>query len=108
MTQNTHFINGQWLVGKGQTMSSTDPAKNILVWEGKAASTEQVEQAVKAARTAFIEWSQRSFDSRLAVVKTFASLLEENKTEFAHVIAKETGKPQWETATEVAAMIGKV
>ncbi len=108
MTQNTHFINGQWLTGEGQAMSSIDPAKNVSVWEGKTASPAQVDQAVVAARAAFVEWSLRSFESRLAILKEFVRLLEENKTEFAHIIAKETGKPQWESATEVGAMIGKV
>jgi succinylglutamic semialdehyde dehydrogenase len=108
MSQQTHFINGHWLMGEGEQMSSIDPAKNVPVWSGNTASVDQVDTAITAAREAFIEWSFNSFDTRLAIVKKFASLLEENKTEFAHIIAKETGKPQWETATEVGAMIGKV
>jgi succinylglutamic semialdehyde dehydrogenase len=108
MSQNTHFINGQWLTGEGQQMTSTDPAKNLVVWTGNTASPSQVDSAVSAARDAFIEWSFSSFEHRLAIAKKFASLLEENKTEFAHIIAKETGKPQWETLTEVGAMIGKI
>ena len=99
MSQNTHFINGQWLTGEGQQMTSTDPAKNLVVWTGNTASPSQVDSAVSAAREAFIEWSFSSFEHRLAIAKKFASLLEENKTEFAHIIAKETGKPQWETLT---------
>lgn len=108
MSQQTHFINGQWLAGEGEQMSSTDPAKNVQVWSGNTASAGQVDNAITAAREAFIAWSFSAFDTRLAIVKKFASSLEEHKTEFAHIIAKETGKPQWETATEVGAMIGKV
>ncbi|MFT5670649.1 MAG: succinylglutamic semialdehyde dehydrogenase [Glaciecola sp.] len=108
MSQNTHYIDGQWLAGDGEHMSSVDPAKNEIVWTGKTASTQQVNAAVMAARKAFVEWSLLTFAARLAIVKNFASLLAEHKTEFAHIIAKETGKPQWETATEVGAMIGKV
>lgn len=107
MTHSTHFINGDWLEGQGPSFDSIDPAKNQSVWQGNAASAEQVEQAVMAARGAFVEWSLSEFASRLAIVKRFATLLEDNKTELAHIIAKETGKPQWETATEVGAMIGK-
>jgi succinylglutamic semialdehyde dehydrogenase len=108
MSQNTHYINGQWLQGDAEQMSSIDPAKNQVVWSGNSASAEQVNMAVQAAKEAFIEWSLTSFDTRLAIVKKFAILLGEHKIEFAHIIAKETGKPQWETATEVGAMIGKV
>jgi succinylglutamic semialdehyde dehydrogenase len=38
----------------------------------------------------------------------FARLLERDKTELAAIIARETGKPRWETLTEVQAMINKV
>jgi succinylglutamic semialdehyde dehydrogenase len=107
MSKNTQYINGQWLSGEGQEMSSTDPAKNEIIWSGNTASSKQVDTAVSAARKAFIDWSFLPFESRLAFVKKFTSLLEENKTEFAHIIAKETGKPQWEALTEVGAMIGK-
>ena len=108
MAHTTHFINGQWLAGNGEPMESIDPAKNQVVWQGQTASEEQVDDAVQAARNAFIEWSMSSFESRLAIAKKFAELLGENKTEFAKIIAKETGKPEWETATEVGAMMGKI
>ena len=108
MTTNTHFIGGQWISGTGHPIASIDPAKNTEIWTGISASQTEVDEAIKAARSAFSEWSQRSFESRLAVVKAFAEQLTENKQALALSIAKETGKPLWETATEVAAMIGKV
>lgn len=103
----THFINGQWHAGEGESFASIDPAKNQCVWQGNAASAEQVNIAVYAARNAFANWSMTDFETRLAIVKQFVGLLETHKLDLSKVIAKETGKPQWETATEVAAMIGK-
>ncbi len=38
----------------------------------------------------------------------FAALLEAHKAELTEVIARETGKPRWEAATEVTAMINKI
>lgn len=108
MANTTHYINGQWIAGSGDNMDSIDPAKNQIVWQGQTATSEQVNSAVQAARDAFVEWSMTSFDSRLAIAQKFAKLLGENKAEFAKIIAKETGKPEWETATEVGAMIGKI
>ena len=105
--QTTHFINGQWCAGLGASFNSIDPAKNKTVWQGKAASTQQVEDALKAAREAFVTWSFSDFNTRLDLVKHFVALLEKNKDELTHIIAKETGKPIWESATEVGAMIGK-
>lgn len=102
------FINGEWLAGAGVAMESIDPAKNQVVWHGQAATAEQVDAAMTAARQAFPAWAALDFSERLAIVKRFAELLDENKEHLAHVIAKDTGKPLWETRTEVAAMVGKV
>ncbi|MCC2617395.1 succinylglutamate-semialdehyde dehydrogenase [Aestuariibacter halophilus] len=108
MTTQAHFIGGQWIAGQGHDITSVDPAKNLPIWSAKSASPEQVDAAVNAARDAFVAWSDMGFEARLAIVKRFAELLEENKPALTKVIAQETGKPEWETATEVAAMIGKV
>ncbi len=45
---------------------------------------------------------------RQVVVERFAGLLERNKGELTAIIARETGKPRWEAATEVTAMINKI
>lgn len=108
MTTQTHFIAGQWLEGEGHPINSVDPAKKQVIWQGNSASTTQVDAAIKAARQAFIAWSDFSFDERLVFVKRYAELLTQHKEELALIIARETGKPLWETATEVAAMVGKI
>jgi succinylglutamic semialdehyde dehydrogenase len=104
----THYINGDWVVGQGHDIKSQDPAKNTTIWQGLSADIEQVSEAIEAARAAFVDWSALAFEQRLDIIRRFAELLGENKESLAHDIARETGKPLWETATEVAAMIGKV
>jgi succinylglutamic semialdehyde dehydrogenase len=108
MTGSTHFINGSWVAGEGHPITSVDPAKNQTIWSGLSASSTQVDTAVKAARAAFPSWSLKTVDERLSVIKRFGELLGENKQDLAKVIARETGKPEWETATEAGAMIGKI
>ncbi|MBU3002267.1 succinylglutamate-semialdehyde dehydrogenase [Paraglaciecola arctica] len=108
MNQHTHFIAGNWHAGEGHDIHSIDPAKKNIIWQAKSASQKQVDVAVEAARSAFVSWSNLTFDARLAYVKKFAELLGENKQVLALSIAQETGKPLWETATEVGAMIGKI
>ncbi|ASG64914.1 succinylglutamate-semialdehyde dehydrogenase [Idiomarina piscisalsi] len=108
MTNSIQFINGAWEAGEGQKFDSVDPARNEVIWSGESASANQVEKAVMAAREAFPEWADKSVDERLAICKKFSELLEENKEHLARTMAKETGKPVWETRTEVGAMIGKV
>jgi succinylglutamic semialdehyde dehydrogenase len=108
MTDTTHYIDGKWIAGLGHTIDSVDPAKNQVIWSAKAASEAQVNDAVAAARAAFPSWSLKTVEERLSIIKKFAELLAENKQSLAKIIAKETGKPEWETATEAAAMMGKI
>jgi succinylglutamic semialdehyde dehydrogenase len=102
------LINGSWVDGEGTAFESINPARNEVVWQGHAATDNQVDAAVMAARQAFPNWADSTVEERLVVIKRFAELLEQNKAEFAQIIAEETGKPLWETATEVGAMIAKV
>ena len=76
---NVQFINGQWQAGLGHDVNSLNPARNEVIWQGKTASPEQVEQAISSARTAFETWSTISFDERVSIVTKFAELLGENK-----------------------------
>ncbi|WP_448567168.1 succinylglutamate-semialdehyde dehydrogenase [Thalassotalea ganghwensis] len=108
MTHPIQLINGQWLEGQGHDVSSKNPATNDIIWQGKSASKEQVEQAILAARQAFTSWSRTPLEERIALATKFAEVLSDNKEELAITIAQETGKPLWETRTEVGAMIGKV
>ncbi|PTB84910.1 succinylglutamate-semialdehyde dehydrogenase [Pseudidiomarina aestuarii] len=108
MSEQNLFINGEWVAGAGDSFKSIDPARDEVVWEGKAATEEQVERAIYAAREAFVAWADKDFSERLSICQKFAELLEANKQELALTIAQETGKPVWETLTEVGAMIGKV
>ncbi|MFB9137196.1 succinylglutamate-semialdehyde dehydrogenase [Vibrio olivae] len=104
----THWIAGQWVEGQGEQLHSTSPYNEQTVWQGKAASAIQVDQAVSAARHALIEWKRLSFEQREKVVLTFAELVKTNSEQIAEIIAQETGKPLWETRTEAAAMAGKI
>ena len=108
MSNAIQLINGTWQAGLGHEITSLNPAKNEVIWQGKTATTAQVDNAVTSARTAFEAWSNQSIETRIAVATKFAELLAENKEAFATTIAQETGKPLWETRTEVGAMVGKI
>lgn len=103
-----HYINGNWLAGEGAVIESIDPAKNTVIWSGKAASPAQINNAIHAARSAFSQWGSLSVDTRIEHVLAYAEQLKANQDLLAHTIAIETGKPLWETATEAAAMVGKI
>jgi succinylglutamic semialdehyde dehydrogenase len=107
-TTGQHFIGGQWIDGAGALLQSVDPAKNTIIWQGQAATAPQVDQAYQAARAAFEAWADFDFADRTAVVRAFGQQLNDHKEALALCIASETGKPLWESRTEVAAMIGKI
>ncbi|WP_404392911.1 succinylglutamate-semialdehyde dehydrogenase [Pseudoalteromonas phenolica] len=107
-THAAQFINGEWLAGQGEAFSSLNPANNEVIWQANSATAEQVDTAVKSAREAFYSWGDMTFEARLEIVKRFAEQLKENSEELAIAIAKETGKPLWETRTEAGAMVGKI
>ena len=89
-------------------MKSVNPATGEVIWEGAAASSAQVHEAVETARGAFVSWARKSLQERLEIIERFREIVENRKEEFAEIISQETGKPRWDALTEVGAMIGKV
>lgn len=87
--------------------SKQDPVNLKVVWQGEAADAGQVAEAVAAARRVPVP-ARLPFAARQAIVEKFAALLEASKAELTAVIGAETGKPRWEAAGEVTAMINKV
>lgn len=105
---STLYIAGAWQAGQGEAFESLNPVTQQLIWSGRGANAQQVDAAVDAARLAFPAWATRSLEERIGVLETFAVSLKDHADELAHCIGEETGKPLWESATEVTSMINKV
>lgn len=88
--------------------SSTNPATGEIVWRGRAASASEVDESVQRARHVFGEWSQRTLDERILILRAYAVALERRKANLAEMISREVGKPTWEALTEVQSMAAKV
>ena len=108
MSTTTQLINNQWQSGLGHDFTSVNPSNGETIWQGKTASKEQVNDAIAAARKAQFAWAQTPISERITVLENFVAQLQAHSEEFATIIARETGKPLWETRTEVGAMTGKV
>jgi succinylglutamic semialdehyde dehydrogenase len=87
---------------------STDPATGEVVWRGPIADADAVDAAVAAARAAQPAWEARRLKDRVEVLHRYANKVRDRGEELATTIAKETGKPHWETKTEVTSVINKV
>lgn len=105
---STLYIAGAWQNGQGEAFESLNPVTQQVLWAGNGANAEQADAAVKAARLAFPAWAKRSFEERLSVLEAFAASLKSHADELSRCIGEETGKPLWESATEVTSMINKV
>ncbi|MFO2465889.1 succinylglutamate-semialdehyde dehydrogenase [Pseudomonas sp. 15FMM2] len=105
---NSLYIAGSWLAGQGERVESLNPVTQQVLWAGNGATVEQVESAVQAARQAFPAWASRPLEERISVLETFADTLKRRGDEIARCIGEETGKPLWESATEVTSMANKI
>ncbi|HEX5258051.1 MAG TPA: succinylglutamate-semialdehyde dehydrogenase [Sphingomicrobium sp.] len=88
-----------------ETLVSTNPATGELVWSGEIGDAAA---EVAAARAAWPAWAAHSHAYRIEAVRRFANVVRKKETEFAELIAHETGKPFWEARTEVGAVVNKV
>ncbi|MFP5357752.1 MAG: succinylglutamate-semialdehyde dehydrogenase [Gammaproteobacteria bacterium] len=102
------YIQGQWQTGSGAWFSRRNPANDAELWRGRAADEADVDAAFRAARQAFSSWSTLDLASREDHLRRYAARLEGAQAELAEAIAREVGKPRWEAAIEVTAMIAKV
>lgn len=89
----------------GSTLISTEPATGEELWSGTIGDAAA---EVAAARSAWAEWAAHSNAYRIEAVRRFANVVRKKEVEFAELIARETGKPLWETKTEVGAVVNKV
>jgi len=104
----SHFIGGEWIEGAGEEFVSTDPATAEVIFEGRLATPEEVHTAVTAAINSFENWANKTTADRVAYLETFRERLIAHKDDLSEAISLETGKPLWESATEVDAIIGKI
>jgi len=102
------LINGEWRDGAGAEFSSFDPSTGETSWAGAAAARMQVTDAVQAARAAFEGWALTPLGDRINIARRYRDIIKRDGEALARLIARETGKPFWETKTEAAAVAGKV
>jgi acyl-CoA reductase-like NAD-dependent aldehyde dehydrogenase len=85
-------INGK-LVDAPTTFEVINPATDGVIAEAPAGSTEQLDQAIAAARAAFPKWAALSWEERSAYIQRYADALEAQRDELARLLTTEQGKP---------------
>jgi betaine-aldehyde dehydrogenase len=89
----SNFIDGERVVSDGELEPVLNPATGELLAHAPKSTSEDVEQAVKAARRAFEGWSRSTPAERAEALLAIAAVLEEHGDEIARMEALNAGKP---------------
>ncbi|KAM5341171.1 hypothetical protein ACJ41O_015280 [Fusarium nematophilum] len=87
-----NIINGEFL-STPTTRHSIDPATEQPLYEVPVATEEQLDLAVKHARTAFKTWSKTTHEERGKLLAAFADAIEEDRHGLEKLQTMEQGKP---------------
>ena len=86
-------IGGRAVEPAGERWDVYNPATEEVLATVGGATTEQVDEAIRAARAAFGTWSKMSGEERCAAMNSLADLLEERWEELLASIVNEVGTP---------------
>ncbi|MBB5409027.1 betaine-aldehyde dehydrogenase [Paraburkholderia sp. RAU6.4a] len=90
------YINGQWVSPlQGGTFDTVDPSNEKVIAKVAAATSEDVDLAVNAARKAFDEgpWPRMSGAERAAVLRRIGKGIRDRLQELAEIEVRDNGKP---------------
>ncbi len=102
------YIDAKWRGGEGEAFANHCPATGETVWQGRAASEEQVAEAVSAARSAFAHWGGLPQHDRTRIIERYGEEIEKRAETIALTISRDMGKALWESRGEASAMKGKI
>jgi len=96
------FIGGRAVEGQGPAFEDRSPVDTrILIGRFTAATREQTQQAIAAARAAFPAWSRRPWEERVRVVRAAGRRIRERRAELSALIGYEVGKSRLECVGEI-------
>lgn len=98
-----NYIDGKWLSSKSKkTFARENPAfKNKTVATAPLSNRDDVNEAVKAAKKAFIIWRDTPAPKRGEILFKAAQILEKNKERIGGLVANEMGKVKKEAYGDV-------
>ena len=94
MSLEKFYINGSWVDPiKKETIDIINPADESIVGKLNVGSAEDIDKAVKAARTAFSSFSESSIKERLDLLNTIRNIYKKRFDDIADAIMTEMGAP---------------
>ena len=88
------YIDGKWIdaTGKG-SIDVINPATEEIIGKVPIGSSEDVDKAVAAAKSAFEMWSKSDINHRIEVLNALSNAFKERGEELAQTITAEVGTP---------------
>mgnify|MGYP001620186084 FL=1 len=98
-----NFINGKWVDAKSaRVFENRNPANwEEVIGTFPKSGKEDVDEAVKAARTAFEKWRLVPVPARSDIMRKIGDLMAKRKEDLAHEMTREMGKVLAETRGDV-------
>lgn len=104
------FIDGRFCpaerVDEEWSVASPADLKDVVI--RPSARYAHVEQAVIAARRAYLPWAHLGPERRRGYLSRLKEIFVAGAGEAAEIISRETGKPLWEAKTEASALANKI
>ena len=88
------FINGHWIESRGVSHPIINPADESVIGQVAYGTRDEVDQAVKAARTAFEEYALWPVEKRAALLADIAARCAARRDDIAAAITAEMGAPK--------------
>ena len=100
LTDFYHLINGE-LVGSECSLEVINPATGAVFARCPDASRTQLDEAVAAARLAFLSWKESSYAERAALLRQLSGALQEHQDILGELLTREQGKPLSQSRAEI-------
>ncbi|RWI83745.1 MAG: NAD-dependent succinate-semialdehyde dehydrogenase [Mesorhizobium sp.] len=101
LVQARAHVNGTW-ISKPERLAVVDPATGEELLEVAACERSDVDDAVSAAKAAFLSWRDVVPSERGAYLRRWAAGMRENAEDLAVIVTCEQGKPLAEARGEIA------
>lgn len=96
------LIGGEWVGSRsGNSIEVLNPATGEPVDTAPRATADDAREAIDAAHTAFVEWSEWTQAKRADVLRRVVGLIHLHEKELATLLTKEQGKPLREAILEI-------
>jgi aminobutyraldehyde dehydrogenase len=94
VSKHQNLIGGEWVDSSGgETMEVVNPATGEVIAEVPAATAEDVDRAVQAAKKALVGWRETTPGERSEFLLKLADAIDEHAEELAELESRNVGKP---------------